>query len=92
MLGRSPDWLIDHCVVVRKVFSLYSPRPHVLTRNELIKLALFDAIMGICVCWISRHVVFVKRCTFITYTVGNFLQVAICMMGMPHVYCGFKLE
>ena len=35
-------------------------------RNELIKLPVFEikckAMMGICIYWISRHVIFGKRC------------------------------
>ena len=35
-------------------------------RNELIKLSVFEikckAMMGICIYWISRHVIFGKRC------------------------------
>ena len=36
------------------------------SRNELIKLPVFEikckAMMGICIYWISRHVIFGKRC------------------------------
>jgi hypothetical protein len=38
------------------------------TRNELIKLPVFSikckAMMGICIYWISRHVIFGKRCKY----------------------------
>jgi len=50
---------------VRKVFSLCDIFP-ASTRNELIKLAVFlikcKAMMGICIYWLCRHVIFGKRC------------------------------
>ena len=45
---------------------VYSSHPQ--SRNELIKLPVFEikckAMMGICIYWISRHVIFGKRCKY----------------------------
>ena len=52
-------------------------------RNELIKLPVLiifeikcKAMMGICIYWISRHVIFGKRCksNLMPWGVGNILQ------------------
>ena len=46
--------------------------------SSLIKLPVFEtkckAMMGICIYWISRHVIFGKRCKTVPWGVGNILQ------------------
>ena len=75
-MGPAPaGWLMvsghdDGCIVddaCQLVLVLRQGAYHIETaRNELIKLPVFEikckAMMGICIYWISRHVIFGKRC------------------------------
>ena len=72
-----------YSIVVSKVFYFVGLAEQE-TMYELIKLPVLEmkckAMMGICIYWISRHVIFGKRCKSINLTlkvpwgVGNILQ------------------
>lgn len=56
-------WLMLYQLMLKIAYSVV-----LSTRNELIKLPVFSikckAMMGICIYWISRHVIFGKRCKY----------------------------
>merc|ERR1711948_144852 len=55
-------------------------------RNELIKLPVFEikcrAMMGICIYWISRHVVFGKRCKTVLAMLVMMMVMIMMMLVM----------